>query len=201
MSALKVEESNQGFQGLGKGLYAVFTTTVGELICRLEEEKTPETVKNFVGLATGEKEYTDPKTRNKMTDPFYDGTVFHRIIADFMIQGGDRLGTGTGGPGYRFGDEFHPTLTHSGPGILSMANAGPGTNGSQFFITLIATPWLDRHHTVFGQLVKGDDVLKALGAVKTDGGDRPLTPVILTSLRIVREMGKDAATQSKDSQG
>jgi len=104
--------------GLGKGLYAIFDTTYGEIVCRLEEEKTPETVKNFVGLATGEKEYTDPRTNEQSNEPFYDGTIFHRVIKNFMVQGGDRLGQGVGGPGYRFKDEFHPELKHKGPGIF-----------------------------------------------------------------------------------
>ncbi|OFZ18362.1 MAG: hypothetical protein A2X94_12500 [Bdellovibrionales bacterium GWB1_55_8] len=173
--------------GLGKGLYAVLDTSLGELVCSLEEEKTPETVKNFVGLATGEKEYTDPRNSKKSNEPFYDGTVFHRIIRDFMVQGGDRLGQGTGGPGYRFKDEFHPTLKHSGAGILSMANAGPGTNGSQFFITLVPTPWLDGKHSVFGHVVKGMEVLKAMGEVQTGSGDRPRQELVLKSVRIVRE--------------
>jgi peptidyl-prolyl cis-trans isomerase A (cyclophilin A) len=173
--------------GLGKGLYAIFETTQGDMIARLEEEKTPETVKNFVGLATGEKEYTDPKTGKKGNDPFYDGTIFHRIIKNFMIQGGDRLGQGTGGPGYRFKDEFHATLKHTGPGILSMANAGPNTNGSQFFITLVPTPWLDGKHSVFGKIVKGEDVLAKLGAVATGPMDRPREEVGIKRLRIVRE--------------
>jgi len=173
--------------GLGKGLYAILETSMGDMTCRLEEEKTPETVKNFVGLATGEKEYTDPRTNKKSNEPFYDGTVFHRIIKNFMIQGGDRLGQGTGGPGYRFKDEFHPTLKHTGPGILSMANAGPNTNGSQFFITLVPTPWLDNKHSVFGTLVKGQDVLDAIGKTPTGPGDRPRTEVVLTKVRIVRE--------------
>ena len=173
--------------GQGKGLYAVFETNHGEMVVKLEEEKTPETVKNFVGLATGEKEYTDPRSGKKSQEPFYDGTVFHRIIKNFMIQGGDRLGQGTGGPGYRFKDEFNPSLKHTGPGILSMANAGPNTNGSQFFITLVPTPWLDNHHTVFGKLVKGEDVLAKLGAVATGPQDRPREEVKLQHLKIVRE--------------
>jgi len=174
--------------GLGKGLYAIFETTIGEMVARLEDEKTPETVQNFVGLATGEKEYTDPKTGAKSSEPFYDGTVFHRIIKNFMVQGGDRLGQGTGGPGYRFKDEFHPTLKHTGPGVLSMANAGPNTNGSQFFITLVATPWLDGKHSVFGTLVKGQDVLQNLGAVATGPMDRPREEVGIRRVRIVREV-------------
>lgn len=173
--------------GLGKGLYAVFDTTIGEIVCQLEEEKTPETVKNFVGLATGEKEYTDPRTQQKSLEPFYDGTIFHRIIKDFMVQGGDRLGQGTGGPGYRFKDEFHPTLKHTGPGILSMANAGPNTNGSQFFITLVPTPWLDNRHSVFGHVVRGMEVLTKLGVVPTGPMDRPKQEVGIKALRIVRE--------------
>ena len=173
--------------GLGKGLYAIFETTHGDMTLKLEEEKAPETVKNFVGLATGEKEYTDPKTGSKSTAPFYDGTIFHRIIKDFMVQGGDRLGQGTGGPGYRFKDEFHPSLKHTGAGTLSMANAGPHTNGSQFFITLVATPWLDGKHAVFGSIVKGQDVLTKLGNVATGPQDRPREEAGIKKLRIVRE--------------
>jgi peptidyl-prolyl cis-trans isomerase A (cyclophilin A) len=173
--------------GLPKGLYAVFDTTLGEMVCRLEEEKAPETVKNFVGLATGEKEYTDPRTGKKSNEPFYDNTIFHRIIKDFMIQGGDRLGQGTGGPGYRFKDEFHPSLKHKGAGVLSMANAGPNTNGSQFFITLISTPWLDGKHAVFGEIVKGEDVLQKLGGVQTGPMDRPREEVSIKKLKIVRQ--------------
>lgn len=174
--------------GLGKGLYAIFETTKGQMILKLEEEKTPETVKNFVGLATGEKEYTDPRTNQKSTEPFYDGTVFHRIIKNFMVQGGDRLGQGTGGPGYRFKDEFHPSLRHTEAGVLSMANAGPGTNGSQFFITLVPTPWLDNKHSVFGKIVKGEEVLTVLGNVATGPQDRPREEVGIQKLRIVREV-------------
>ena len=173
--------------GLGKGLYAVLTTNHGAITVKLEEEKTPETVKNFVGLATGEKEYTDPKTGKASKEPFYNGTVFHRIIKNFMIQGGDRLGQGTGGPGYRFKDEFHPTLRHTGPGILSMANAGPGTNGSQFFITLVPTPWLDNKHSVFGTVVKGMEVVSAIGTAATGAQDRPREEIRIDNVKIVRE--------------
>ena len=173
--------------GFGKGLYAVLETTAGQITLLLEEEKTPETVKNFVGLALGEKEYVDPRTGKQSTEPFYDGTVFHRVIKDFMIQGGDRLGQGTGGPGYRFKDEFHPTLRHTGPGILSMANAGPGTNGSQFFITLVATPWLDNKHSVFGKVVKGAEVIDAIGKCATGPMDRPKQEQKILKVRIVRE--------------
>jgi cyclophilin family peptidyl-prolyl cis-trans isomerase len=175
--------------GLGKGLYAIFDTTLGEIVAKLEEEKTPETVKNFVGLATGEKEYVDPRTGKKGEGPYYDGTIFHRIIKGFMIQGGDPTGTGRGGPGYRFKDEFDSSLKHSGPGILSMANAGPGTNGSQFFITLAPTPHLNGAHSVFGHVVRGLETVTALGNVKTSGSpyDRPVQDVAIKTLRIVRE--------------
>ena len=172
--------------GLGAGLFAEFETNVGTFVCKLEEKKTPETVQNFVGLATGQKEYTDPKTGKKGQGPFYDGTVFHRVIADFMVQGGDRTGTGTGGPGYRFKDEFDPSLSHDAPGILSMANAGPGTNGSQFFITLAKTPWLNGKHTVFGRVVKGMEVVEKIGKMETNPMDRPSQEVGIAHLHIVR---------------
>lgn len=183
----ETESVSPGSTGHGPGLYAVLETSVGEMTFRLEDQRTPETVANFVGLATGSKEYTDPVTGKTSTQPFYDGTTFHRIIADFMVQGGDRTGTGMGGPGYRFKDEFHPELTHREAGILSMANAGPGTNGSQFFITLVATPWLDRKHSVFGKLVKGDEVLRKLGSVRTGPMDRPASEVGIHRVRILRE--------------
>lgn len=140
------------------GIYAKFNTAKGAILVKLTHDLTPGTVGNFVGLAEGNLE-NDAKPQGK---PYYDGLKFHRVIADFMIQGGCPLGTGTGGPGYQFDDEFHPSLRHDGPGVLSMANAGPGSNGSQFFITHVATPWLDDKHTVFGKVVEGQDVVDAI---------------------------------------
>lgn len=137
------------------GIYAKITTSKGEILIQLTYDKTPGTVGNFVALAEGNLE-NDAIPQGK---PYYDGLKFHRVIADFMIQGGDPAGTGGGGPGYTFDDEFHPELRHTGPGVLSMANAGPGTNGSQFFITHVETPWLDNKHTVFGHVVEGQDVV------------------------------------------
>ena len=168
-------------------LNAHFTTSEGNFTIRLFDAEVPHTVANFVGLAEGTKEWTDPKTGQKVKRPYYDGLVFHRIIEGFMIQGGDVLSTGTGGPGYKFADEFHPKLKHGKAGILSMANAGPNTNGSQFFITLAATPWLDNKHSVFGEVVEGMDVVSKIGRVPTTKpADRPVKPVIVQSVKIVR---------------
>jgi len=167
-------------------LHAHFTTTEGSFTIRLFDTEVPNTVANFVGLAEGTKEYADPKTGQKTTGKFYDGLVFHRVIDNFMIQGGCPLGTGTGGPGYKFGDEFNPALRHDKPGILSMANAGPGTNGSQFFITLVPTPWLDNRHSVFGEVTSGMDVVQKIGSSKTGVMDRPVTPIVIQSVTIER---------------
>jgi peptidyl-prolyl cis-trans isomerase A (cyclophilin A) len=166
---------------------AHFTTSEGKFTARLFDAETPNTVANFTGLAEGSKEWTDPRTGKKVTQPYYDGTIFHRVIDGFMIQGGDPLGQGTGGPGYSFADEFHPSLRHNKEGILSMANRGPNTNGSQFFITLAPTPHLDNRHSVFGEIVEGMDVVKRIGSTKTSPGDRPVTPITIQKLTIERK--------------
>ncbi len=143
------------------GLFAHFHTNKGEIVVQLFFDKVPRTVGNFVGLAEGTRTWRAPDGKERKA-PFYDGLVFHRVISDFMIQGGCPLGRGTGGPGYRFADEFHASLKHSKPGILSMANSGPGTNGSQFFITHVETPWLDGKHSVFGEVLQGQPVVDAI---------------------------------------
>jgi peptidyl-prolyl cis-trans isomerase A (cyclophilin A) len=171
---------------LPPGLYARFETNHGSFVARLFEKEAPKTVENFVGLAEGTKEWTHPTTRQKQKTRFYDGLVFHRIIDGFVIQGGDPLGNGMGGPGYRFADEFHPSLRHKGPGMLSMANAGPNSNGSQFFITLGPTPHLDDRHSVFGEVVEGLDVVKRIGKVAVGRQDRPVQDVVIESLTIER---------------
>jgi peptidyl-prolyl cis-trans isomerase A (cyclophilin A) len=168
------------------GTYAVFDTTQGTIVVRLFDKQAPKTVENFIGLVEGTKEFTDPRTGQKVKRPFYDGLVFHRVIPEFMIQGGCPLGTGTGDPGYRFGDEFDPALRHDKPGKLSMANAGPGTNGSQFFITVAATPWLDNKHSIFGEVVEGMDVATKISKVPRGANDKPKEPVVIKSLRIER---------------
>jgi peptidyl-prolyl cis-trans isomerase A (cyclophilin A) len=168
------------------GTYAHFDTTEGRFIVRLFQEQAPRTVENFVGLAEGTKEWTHPASGKKQNAPLYDGVVFHRVIDGFMIQGGDPLGQGTGGPGYKFADEFHPSLRHSKAGILSMANSGPNTNGSQFFITLGPTPHLDNKHSVFGEVVEGMDIVKRIGGVRTARGDRPVTDVVINKVTIER---------------
>lgn len=168
-------------------VHALFTTTEGNFKIRLFDQDVPNTVANFTGLAEGTREFTDPKTGEKAKRPFYDGLVFHRVIDSFMIQGGCPLGTGTGGPGYKFADEFSPKLKHTRPGLLSMANAGANTNGSQFFITLAATPWLDNKHSIFGEVVEGMDVVEKIGRTATSKpGDRPLKPISIQSVKIER---------------
>jgi peptidyl-prolyl cis-trans isomerase A (cyclophilin A) len=169
-------------------LLAHFTTSEGNFTARLFDGETPKTVENFAGLAEGTLEWTDPRSGRKAKQPYYDGTIFHRVIDGFMIQGGDPLGQGTGGPGFTFNDEFHPKLRHDKAGVLSMANRGPNTNGGQFFITLAATPWLDDKHSVFGEILDGMDVVKKIGATATSKpGDRPIKPITITKLTIERK--------------
>jgi peptidyl-prolyl cis-trans isomerase A (cyclophilin A) len=168
-------------------LYARLVTSLGNIVVRLEEEHAPKTVKNFVGLATGGQEWTHPRTGQPQQGvAFYDGTIFHRVIPNFMIQGGDPLGQGTGGPGYRFEDEFHPSLRHSSPGVLSMANSGPDTNGGQFFITEGPTPHLDNRHSVFGQAIAGVDVVRKIARVRTGSRDKPVEDVVLQRVEVFR---------------
>jgi peptidyl-prolyl cis-trans isomerase A (cyclophilin A) len=169
---------------LTPGLYARFATSEGQFTVRLFDDRAPETVANFTGLAEGTK---DPATgKPGQVKPFYDGLVFHRIIEGFMIQGGDPLGNGRGGPNYTFADEFDPKLVFDRAGLLAMANRGPNTNGSQFFITLAATDWLNGKHTIFGEVVEGMDVVTRIGSVRTDAGDRPVTPVVVNKVTILR---------------
>ncbi|MDS0299790.1 peptidylprolyl isomerase [Halogeometricum sp. S1BR25-6] len=165
---------------------ATLHTTRGDIVVELFEERAPRTVENFIGLATGEKEWKDPETGEERTDSLYEGTVFHRVISDFMIQGGDPEGTGRGGPGYQFDDEFHDELRHDGAGKLSMANSGPNTNGSQFFITLDAQPHLDDRHAVFGEVIEGMDVVEEIGSLPTDRNDKPMKDVEIESVDVDR---------------
>ena len=173
----------------GEGdLFARFTTAQGEIVINLEEKLTPNTVRNFVGLATGAQTWDDPKSGRPSDLPFYDGLVFHRLIPGFMIQGGCPQGSGTGNPGYRFADEFHPSLKHDRAGILSMANSGPATNGSQFFITEGPTPHLNNKHSVFGAVVKGIEVVNRIANLPRGRGDRPndLTAATLQRVEFFR---------------
>jgi peptidyl-prolyl cis-trans isomerase A (cyclophilin A) len=167
--------------------YAKFDTTEGSFTVKFFDAEAPNTVANFVGLAEGTKEWTDPKSGAKKKAPFYDGIIFHRVIDGFMIQGGDPLGKGYGGPGYKFGDEFHPSLKHNREGLLSMANAGPNTNGSQFFITLAPTPHLDNRHSIFGVVEEGMDVVRKIGKVRTGAQDRPANDVVINKVTIERK--------------
>ena len=173
--------------GKPPGTYAVFQTSAGEIACRLFEDKAPITVANFVGLAEGTKEWTDPKTGKKVKRPFYNGLVFHRVIPGFMIQGGDPLGNGTGGPGYRFPDEIRPGLTFDKTGKLAMANAGPNTNGSQFFITVGPAEWLNGHYNLFGEVVAGQNVADKIAQGALVGPDRPKDPVMIKKV-IIRQV-------------
>ena len=164
---------------------ATFVTTQGSFAVQLTSEHAPKTVANFIELATGAREWRDPRDGRTKTDPLYDGTIFHRVIDGFMIQGGDPAGTGMGGPGYRFEDECPPDgPTFSKPGLLAMANAGPGTNGSQFFVTLAETPWLNGRHTIFGEVTEGYDVVESIGKVSVGAQDRPVEDVVLERIEI-----------------
>jgi peptidyl-prolyl cis-trans isomerase A (cyclophilin A) len=165
---------------------ATLTTTQGTVTVRLFPDQAPKTVRNFVELAEGGREWTNPRTRATTKDKLYDGTIFHRVITGFMVQAGDPLGTGTGGPGYKFADEIHPDLQFDRPYLLAMANAGPGTNGSQFFITTVPTPWLTGKHTIFGEVIEGADVVEKISRVQTVPGDRPVQDVVLQSVTIQR---------------
>ena len=155
----KPPAGGEGGKKMADQMYATFKTSMGDIVVKLMPEKAPKTVENFVGLAEGTKKWTDPKTGMPASKPLYDGTVFHRVIPDFMIQGGDPLGSGMGGPGYKFEDEIGPDNKFDRPYLLAMANAGPNTNGSQFFITEVPTPHLNRGHTIFGEVVKGGDLV------------------------------------------
>jgi peptidyl-prolyl cis-trans isomerase A (cyclophilin A) len=163
---------------------ATFETTMGSFTVRLMPEHAPKTVENFVSLAKGDKEWTDPRDGNRKSEPLYDGTIFHRVIPDFMIQGGDPRGMGTGGPGYTFEDEVSDGPSFDRPGLLAMANAGPNTNGSQFFVTVTPTPWLTGKHTIFGEVVDGYDVVEQIAKTSTGAQDRPTTDVVLQRVTI-----------------
>jgi len=167
-------------------LTATLRTNQGPVVIRLFPDHAPKTVRNFVELAEGSRQWTDPRTGRATTDKLYDGTVFHRVIPDFMIQGGDPLGSGRGGPGYKFADEIHPDLAFDRPYLLAMANAGPGTNGSQFFITVVPTPWLNGKHTIFGEVIEGADVVDLISRVKTASQDRPAEDVTIESVTVER---------------
>ena len=168
------------------GPTVIFDTSMGTMTCKLFDKQAPVAVANFVGLATGTKEFTDPATKQKAKRPYYDGTTFHRVIPGFMIQGGDPLGTGMGDPGYMFNDEFDPALNFDVPGRLAMANSGPNTNGSQFFITEVATPFLDQKYVIFGQCDDHSvEVVKAIARVNRDENDKPLEPVVLKKATVI----------------
>ena len=172
---------------LSMSTFAKFDTTEGSFTIRFFDDEVPSTVANFVALAEGTKPWTDPRTGEQKQAPFYDGIIFHRVIDGFMIQGGDPLGRGFGGPGYKFADEFHPKLRHDRAGILSMANSGPNTNGSQFFITLGPTPHLDNRHSVFGVVEDGLETVQKIGKVRTGAQDRPVKDVVINKVTIERK--------------
>jgi peptidyl-prolyl cis-trans isomerase A (cyclophilin A) len=171
---------------MAETLTATLQTNQGRVVVRLFPDQAPKTVRNFVELAEGGRQWTDPNTGQATMAKLYDGTIFHRVIPDFMIQGGDPLGNGRGGPGYKFADEIHPDLRFDRPYLLAMANAGPGTNGSQFFITVGPTPWLNGKHTIFGEVIEGADVVNAISRLKTGSQDRPVEDVVLESVTVDR---------------
>ncbi|MGH3354825.1 MAG: peptidylprolyl isomerase [Nocardioidaceae bacterium] len=173
---------------MAEDLYATLKTNKGDVVIKLFPNHAPETVRNFVGLADGSREWTDPATGQKSSKRFYDGLGFHRVINGFMVQGGCPLGTGTGGPGYDFQDEFHPELVFDRPYLLAMANAGPNTNGSQFFITVTQTPHLTRKHTIFGEVADtgSQQVVDTIATTSTDRGDRPVDPVVIETVEIAQ---------------
>ena len=173
---------------MAERLFATLHTTAGPIRIELLPNHAPKTVRNFVDLAEGTREYTDPRTHQPGSGPYYDGTIFHRVIDGFMIQGGDPTGTGRGGPGYTFADEFHPELQFDRPYLLAMANAGPGTNGSQFFITVGQTPHLNRKHTIFGEVADDDSrkTVDAIAGTQTGGNDRPTQDVVIERIEIER---------------
>jgi peptidyl-prolyl cis-trans isomerase A (cyclophilin A) len=169
------------------GTYAIFQTSQGKIVCRLHEKEAPKTVANFIDLAEGSREWTHPTNNKKSKDKLFDGTIFHRVIPKFMIQGGDPAGTGFGGPGYKFEDETKGSPhSFNKPGKLAMANSGPNTNGSQFFITVAATPWLTGNHTIFGDVIEGQDIVDKISEIDRDRSDKPRTPVVLESVTIER---------------
>jgi peptidyl-prolyl cis-trans isomerase A (cyclophilin A) len=192
-----LQDALAGLEGQGQ-LMAKIETSQGVMVARLFEDKAPRTVANFAGLARGTRAWRDPKTNEWVKKPLYDGLNFHRVIPGFMIQGGDPLGNGTGGPGYTFADEFDPSLRHDKPGVLSMANSGPidrrtgkpGTNGSQFFVTEVPTPHLDNRHSVFGELVEGIDVEKKIANVPANAMNKPNEPVLIQKITIFRQAAK-----------
>ena len=183
ISLLALTLSAEGKRKMEKQ-YATLDTSLGKIVCELYPDVAPMTVRNFVGLAKGEQPWEDPQSKEIVRKPLYNGTIFHRVIPNFMIQGGDPLGTGTGGPGYKFEDEFSDQVLFDRVGRLAMANSGPATNGSQFFITVAKTPWLNGHHTIFGQVIKGQDVVDKIAGVERDSNDRPKQDVVLKSITI-----------------
>jgi peptidyl-prolyl cis-trans isomerase A (cyclophilin A) len=182
----------------GKDVYATLKTTQGDIVIRLFSKDAPKTVENFVALAAGEKEWKDPKTGGKSTKPLYDGTIFHRVIPDFMIQGGDPLGNGTGDAGYRFADELQSGRKFSKTGLLAMANAGPNTNGSQFFITTSKPTYLNNKHTIFGEVVKGYNVAVKISKVPRGPDDQPKTPVTITKIELSEAAPGKAAKKTEE---